>query len=210
MQFMKFLATFVFILCTFARVTFAEINAADSIEWQTIDSALVVRGVVVDLKAQKGPGQVVYFDATIQVTETLKGPAQPSVHVGIRQLLTPNPESWRASKTDLVLFLVDGKRGAAEDPELARFPYVLRPVHGSGSNALELGKTPAFTSNFTVITKDSDVLPAIRAAAKSKVTTSKRVDVPWNTEAMKALYSGSTVWLFVPSDGKLEVQTKKP
>jgi hypothetical protein len=180
----------------------AEINMADSIEWETIDSDAVVRGFVTKIKKHDETATV-WFDLTFQVTESIKGGSKGVIHVGFRDFSSRNPEHWASDKTDLLLILVDGKR-ARDDKELSKMPFVPRPQNMSSTSMFELGTTKAFTSTFGVITKDTDVLAAVRAAAKSTATKSFRVDVPWDTEAMKALWGGSAVWMTVPVDATLE------
>jgi hypothetical protein len=185
-----------------ARPASAEINMADSIEWETIDSDVVARGFVT--KATKhDETKAVWYDLTFQVTESVKGGAKGLIHIGFRDFSSRNPEHWEKDKTDLLVILVDGKR-ARDDKELARMPFIPRPQNMSSTSIFELGKTQAFTSTFAVITKDTDVLAAVRTAAKSTATKSFRVDVPWDTAAQHALYGGSVVWMTVPVDATLE------
>jgi hypothetical protein len=158
----------------------AETNMADSIEWQVADSQVVVRGVVTAVAGS---------DATLQIAETLKGDVKGTLHVSIPNAGKKELEHWRTAKTDLLVFLVGGK---------------LRASHFNSENPFVLGTSKAYTADFQVLTKDSDVLAAVRTAAHSTATKSHRVDVPWDTPAMKALYSGSVVWMNVPVDAALE------
>lgn len=180
----------------------AEINMADSVEWQTIDSEVVVRGFVTAVATTKRHG-VEWSDATVQITETIKGGVKQIVHVGIRGDAA-KVDAWRAAKTDLLLFLVDGKSLLADDRDFGRYPFALRPPNGSTSNPLELGMSKAYTTAFDVLVEGPHVLAAVRTAARSTATTSLRLDVPWDTPAMKALWGGSAVWLTVPVDAALE------
>lgn len=190
------------LLVALATPAAAEINTADSVEWQTVDSEVVVRGFVTSVATTKRH-DVEWSDATIQITETIKGGVKQLVHVGIRGDAA-KVAAWRTNKTDLLLFLVAGKSRVVDDKDFGRYPFVLRPQNGSTNNPLELGTSKAYTTSCDVLTKNTDVLAAARIAARSTATTSLRIDVPWDTPAMKALYGGSAVWLTVPVDAALE------
>ena len=206
------------ILGSLARWTTAEINVADTLEWTTADSSVVVVGTVAAVTRRKGIGSTTWYHVTFKVNETLKGPSQPTVQFVMRHLSGETPEVWRTRKAELLVFLVDWKRRQAYDgdckPDVVRCegeydkaPLALRPSRGDDS-VYELGVTSqantAYTTTFAAITKRDDLLAATRAAASSKATTSHEVDVPFDSEAGRALYSGSTVWLYVPIDATLE------
>jgi hypothetical protein len=166
------------VLIALAAPAAAEINMADSVEWQTIDADLVVRGFVAARTKT---------DVTVQITETLKGGAKKTIVVR-----SPLPVK---DKADLVLFLDKDGDG-----------FVPRESHGDDHSVLELGTHRAYTADFEVLTKPTDVLAAVRRAARSQGTTSIQLGVPWDTPAMKAMYSGSTVFLVVPIDTATEQQ----
>ncbi len=182
----------------------AEINMADSIEWTTVDSDLVVRGKVTAVKTRRGPGGVVWYDATFAVAETLKGPRRRSVTFAVRHLWGPTPAEWRAKRRELLLFLVDSKRRLGEDADYARAPFALRP-HDGAVLALD-GASPdrAYAATFDVLDTRARILDAARAAATSTATSSHRLDVPSDAPAFGALYAGSAVWMTVPVDARLE------
>lgn len=185
-------------------VAAAEINMADSIEWITVDSDLVVRGKVTAVTKRKGPGDVVWYDATVTVAETLKGPKLRTVKIAVRHLYGATPAEWRAKKSEMLLFLVDSKRRVADDKDYAKAPYALRPHDGA---ALVLsGPTPdrAYSSSFDVLDTRDTILAAARAGATSTATRSHRLDVPFDAPAFHALYGGSAVWMTVPVDARLE------
>lgn len=177
---------------------------ADSIEWITVDSDLVVRGKVTAVTKRKGPGDVVWYDATVTVAETLKGAKRRTVKLAVRHLYGATPADWRAKKREMLLFLVDSKRRVADDKDYAKAPFALRPHDGA---ALVLdGPSPdrAYSSSFDVLDKRDTILDAARAAATSTATTSHRLDVPYGAPAYRALWSGSAVWMTVPVDARLE------
>jgi hypothetical protein len=194
------------VLLSLAGPAHAEINAADSIEWQTIDSDVVVQGFVTGATKIARPSGY-WWEITVQINESIKGGVKKSLRFGMRALMGEEPEQWRKNKTDLVLFLVPGKDRVDDHEDFARYDYALRrAMGGEHASAHQLGTDKAYTAAYDAITKPTDVLAAIRGAAKSTVTKSFRVDVPWNTPAMNALYGGSAVWLTVPVDAALEKQ----
>ena len=174
------------VLCFIAAPAAAEINMADSVEWQTIDADVVVRGFVTAVtKSADG------FTVTVQITESIKGGVKKSLQANVHM---PDAARWNKDHTDLLLFLdTDKKHG-----------HVLRPIHGSDHSAFELGTHRAFTTSFGVLEKPTEVLAAVRTAARSTATLSHKVDVPWDTPAMKALWGGSSVFMMVPVDHALE------
>lgn len=182
----------------------AEINMADSIEWITADSDLVVRGKVTAVSKRRGPGDVVWFDVTFGVAETLKGAPRRSVKLAVRHLHGATPADWRAKKRELLLFLVDSARRTADDRDYAKAPFALRPRDGAAMILGPGGTDRAFTAAFDVLDTRDPILAAVRVAATSTATKSHRLDVPFDAPAFSALYSGSAVWMTVPVDARLE------
>jgi hypothetical protein len=201
---MRALVLAVAALVSMPAVTAAEINMADSIEWITVDSDLVVRGTVTAVAKRKGPGDVVWYSATVTVAETLKGPKRRTVTFAVRHLYGATPADWRAKKREMLLFLVDSKRRGGDDKDYAKAPWALRPHDGA---ALVLsGPTPdrAYSSSFDVLDTRAAILAAVRAGATSTATRSHRLDVPSDAPAFHALWGGSAVWMTVPVDARLE------
>jgi hypothetical protein len=182
----------------------AEINMADSIEWVAADSDLVVRGKVTAVAKRKGPGDVVWYDVTVGVAETLKGAPRRSVTFAVRHLYGATPAEWKAKRRELLLFLVDSKRRLGDDKDYARAPFALRP-HDGAALALD-GAAPdrAYSSSFAVLDRRADILAAARAGATSTAPRSHRLDVPYDAPAFQALWGGSAVWMTVPVDARLE------
>ncbi len=188
------------LLCLISRTAAAEMIGADSLEWQTVDADVVVRGTVTAVTATRGPGDVIWYDATVRVTEAIKGKPGATIRLGVRHLFGATPSDWLARRTDLLLFLVEGKDRAAEDKHYARQAFALRPH----SPAVELGATRIQTTALASLRSPDDVLRAARHAARSAATRSHVIDVPMGTPAHGALYGGSSVSLVVPIDAALE------
>lgn len=201
------------VLMAAASPAAAEINVADSVEWMTADADLVVRGTIARVRTRKGPGQVVWYLATVAVTETLAGNAPTRVTFAMRHLHGPTPDDWRRGNTELLLYLVDSKRRVAEDPDYASARFALRVDRGSSSSAIPLtGKAvgPLFAMDFSVARSRGVILWAARRAARFKsAAKSAIVDVPLSTPAFRALYAGSAVWLVAPVDARLEALARR-
>ncbi len=194
------------ILGSVARWTTAEINMADTIEWVTADSDVVIVGSVTQVTKRQA-GAVVWYDTTIRPTETLKGSVGSpgaSVQVAIRYVSGDTPEQWKTRKAELVVFLVGSKRRIADDKDYGKAPYALRASHGD-AGVYDLGRPiAAYTAAFGLLTKRDELVAAVRAAARSNATKAHKLDAPFDSAAGKALWAGSTVWLYVPVDAALE------
>jgi hypothetical protein len=185
------------------------IDFADSIESHAIEAKVVVRGFVTAVTKDKVHDDA-FYDVTIQITESIKGGVKQSLRFALRGSTNHNPYAWRKAKTDLVLFLVEGKDMADDHPAFARYPYTVRRANGGDdASAFVLGKDRAITPTYDVIDKPTDVLAAIRSAVKSGVTETASVDVPPNTPAMKLVAPGDMLELTVPVDARLEQQAIK-
>jgi hypothetical protein len=203
---MKWLAAFVIV--ALARPASAEINMADSIEWQTVDSPVVVRGLVTAVTTTKGAGSVSWYDVTIQIAETIKGNVKSPLRVGIRSF-GQDIDGLRKSKKEVLLFLVPGSSLTSTDKGYAAYPFALRYSSSSTDNPFVIGTSKAYTTDFKALTDETEVLAVVRAAAKSTATKSHRLDIPWHTPAQRALYGGSVVWMTVPVDAALEKRAIK-
>jgi hypothetical protein len=186
----------------------AEINVGESLEWMVADSDLVVRGQVLSVTASRGPGQVVYERARVRIDETIKGVARPVVDILVRHVgPAERPSSWRADRSELLLFLVDSSRRAGEDTAYRRAPFAVRAgVHGLSAIRLGAASPEAFTMDQRVLSSRAAILDAARAAGKFAGRTRP---TPFNLDAdgpiFQRLWAGSAVWLQVPIDARLEV-----
>ena len=203
------------LILVMTRWSTAEINMADSIEWTTADSDLVVVARVARLTERKGPGQTTWFRVTFAVSETLKGPAAKTVDVMVRHLTGDSPAKWKAGNTELLLFLVHGKRRAIRDgecregeacsSEYTTAPLAIRGGRWGEGDAYKLdGSARGYTITHDVISKRADLIAKVRATAGSKATQAFQLDLPLNSPAGRALWGGSAVFLYVPIDAALE------
>lgn len=186
----------------------AEINMADSVEWMSADADLVIRGRVVAAKGTPVQGRLVWYDVTVKVEETLKGPRLATARFSTPHLYGESPLQWKADRTELLLYLVRGARRAKDDPRYGRAPYAPRRGTQESESVLRLGgPRPGrlFTMGYQVVTGRGPILAAARAAATVRGAKGRhKIDLPYASPAFKALYGGSAVWLYVPIDARLE------
>jgi hypothetical protein len=189
----------ILILASLARWTTAEINSADTLEWIAADSTVIAVGKV-EQATKRGTDQLGYYDLAVRVTEKVKGAPGPTIAFamwGDDQVLT-------LKGREVLVFLVEGKRYARHHKPFANEAWVPRSG-GNTTGVYDLAKpAKAFTASFDVIDQRAELLAAVRVAAKSTATKAQRVDAPADSPAFRALYGGSTVWMFLPVDGALE------
>lgn len=201
-----------FVLFTLApRHAAAEINMADSVEWMTADADRVVRGVVTRVTTTRGRGQVRWFRVTFKVRETLKGAKRATVRFTMRHIWGSTPLKWKYNRVELLVYLVASRRRAKEDRRYLLEAFTLRRSTGVIGAVVRLTgpKTdPMYNMRFQHLTRRAQMLQAARQAAKVRAAKGRPVrhtiDLPFNTPAFKALYGGSSVWFYVPADGRLE------
>ena len=199
-----------------ATTCLAEINGDESIDLIIADSDTVVRGRVIAVVRDTGKGSVIYETAKVKVTETLKGPKRDEIILLTRHTGRENiPSQWREEGVEMLFCVVKGERYKDNDKRYAESEWTVRYRWGRLS-AFRLNDKPergVFTTDFKVLTKADDIMKAARQAASASTRKKKllehRVDVPGATEAHKKLYAGSSVYLVVPVDERLEKQAKK-
>ncbi len=195
---------------------YAENNGDESIELIVADSDVVVRGTIERVTVTKGPGDVVYETATAKVAEVLKGDPAEQVAFFVRHLAHEDvPSKWKEQNVELILCLVRSERYKGDDPRYQGCPLALRHRWGKPS-AFHLdgkAKVGAFTIGFEELTRRDEILAAARAAAKVVAGKTKpkelRVDVPFGTPVFQKLDLGSSVFLVVPVDERLEAEARK-
>jgi hypothetical protein len=209
------LAVIAILLLIFPVIARAEIAVGESIEWIVPNSDRIVAATVTKLEttpdANKNPCQVV----TVTVSKTFKGEASDQVVF----VLPPGVPAeyaahWLDEKTSILFCLVknDGKRIALSTD---KFPWVLRASDGR-LNATLLGRSkhettgchPLYTSEFKIVTQPAAVTALIEQTVKTAKQTplpSILLDAPFGgVDVDDDLYAGSTVYLIVPVDEKLE------
>ncbi len=205
-----------FALLLVPSIAQAEINGGESIDWIVADSDLIVRGTLTKVETKRGDGQVVWETATVKVNETLKGEQVTHATFIVRHLGTEDVASARKErKVELLFFLVGSERYVDDDRGYGVTELALRNRWGRHSY-FRLDDNPAtgvFTTDFKVLKKRDDILIAVRNAVTAQAMYDKpkefTVDVPFSTEAFQSLWAGSSVYLVVPADARLEKQAHK-
>lgn len=189
----------------------AEVMGGESIDWIVADSDLIIRGTLTTVETKRGKGQVVWETATVKVNETLKGEKVKHATFVVRHFGFEDVASaLKERKTELLFFLVGSGRYLSDDRGYGVTDLALRKRWGVPS-FVRLNDKPAkdvFTTGFRVLKKRDDVLTSVRNAVKAQAMHDKpkehRVDVPFSTEVFQSLYAGSSVYLVVPADVRLE------
>ena len=104
-------------LALMAPLAFSEIHRAESLEWLTVDSDLIIRGVITDVK--KTPVSMEEFpnlsmeEVVVEINEVLKGNyKEPTVSFVRFNYFNPSEDSaqqWKEARDEFLLFLVRGK-----------------------------------------------------------------------------------------------------
>jgi hypothetical protein len=200
---------------------YAENMAADSIEWLACDAEIIAIGHLKEVRKLKGPGEVVYEDCTLVVTELLKSPAQKNeVSFTFRRFnYHPSMADWMRDDAEVLVFLSTSKDHGPEKhldgalvPTSMSFPLSLVNLAEPGKYLINI--------KFDVLKHGWEVVEATRAGWQAlnnyqltggNVRVKKlRVEVPANTEAHATLDAGSACYLYVPNFMILDNRAKSP
>jgi hypothetical protein len=191
----------------------AELVMVESVDYRVAHADRVVVGTVTALGFLHKSGGYDWRHARLRVEETIRGPASEEVDVLIRG----RGGTWKHDARVLV-FLVDPRRFKRVKP-----PHYPRPAwmadlgwsgladKGHGAIALSNDMPALATRNGGLVRTPAQLLDAVRMAAKQAAATPAKgilVDITLETEAGKALYSGSAVELRVPVDDILIAQAR--
>jgi hypothetical protein len=208
-------------LLAFPATTNAALVGLESIEWVVADSDRVITGKIVNVDKAMNGAEVVEV-VTVEVLKTIKGDHAPRVTFVMQSLLQPLAERWFAKGAPMLFCLVNRNRVDKNVPlpkgvewglrnHTGHSAVLLTPVrrseHVAGEDRLQtLG---VVTSDCNVIEDVDAILKAVEEAARAfpAGTEWKSVilDLPEDTPAFERYYSGSSVWLTVPVDAKLEM-----
>ena len=195
------------------KVSHAEINVVDSLEWMTLDTPLIVRAQATKVSDSKGLGQIVYRDVFLQVQETLKGQVgNKPLRVRLR-LFTGNSTglNWPKNKHSLLFFL---RRGRAQDDRALDGCWVVREPFQS---IIDLSHPErVYTADMKRATKASAILPIVRDFAKRSVPHRYvgapnifkpqegyvRLEIPTDSPCYAEVFGGSACYINVPAQHK--------
>lgn len=181
-----------------------EVNGAESIEWMAYDSDVIAAGTLRSVATRSHRnGRDVWQEATMDVTETLKGDGseRPTFIV---------PPTWTAPSESVICFLVAS--GRYKDYYVRAHEECALAARGRGGFAfcVPLDREPAvgiFDTDFREYTKAEDILRVTREAVAAIVVpqpASTWVEVPMGSDVHRKLYGGSSVFLVAPLSAAME------
>jgi hypothetical protein len=204
--------TILALFVTTSTLARAEINIVDSLEWMSVDARLIVRGKVVRCEDTKGPGDVTYRDATIEVAQVVKGKVEGrTVAVRLRLLGKDGTGlDWKESGHPYLFFLTQGN--PADDKNLAGC-WVTR---GHNYEVIDLEKpAKVYTSDMKKAENAKEILALVTKYAAVPVRPdvgpgnvgkprpgSLVLEVPFDAPIFNELWAGSSVLMVVPADEK--------
>ena len=209
------------VVALLAPSTFAEIMVAESVEWMTNNSPLVVVGKVQMVK-DEGDRR----DITIAIKEVIKGNLQgkslafsvtlPHYDVSIDR---SEASRWKDSQAELLLFLRKATR--AYDGKEMDGRWTLRSPHlkNFGNPAIDLSKPHyVYSMDMTDLEKSEDILKLVREWARksSPAENAQRpniiippkgslaLEIPPDSTIFRSVYAGSSCFLLVPAVEKFK------
>ncbi len=219
----------VFWVVFISPLAFGETNRAESLEWLTVDSDLIVRGVVTEVK--KTMVHIEEFpnlpmeEVVVQINEVLKGSYHnPSISFIRFNYWNPTEESaeqWKEAKSEFLFFLSQGKLSPHMEPvhvDLTK-QWVIRSDYPDGPIDLTNPKRFAYqivSEDMTSPDNGERILQIVRNQLHhtKKITNqfaevknfsqipqgAKILEAPEDSEAYKNLYGGSSVEVIVPEN----------
>lgn len=184
----------------------AEINVVNSIEWLVCHSDLVIRGNItfVDMKGDK-------LTCTIEISEGLKGPLSVTTldfSMPMSKTMADRLKKIMVVNRDVIVFLKNNNAGKK------KMPADYSPIRDDGTglyyvvDLTEPMNMLISAGDFKVLKEAALIISKCKAiAAKANAITDKKknfefkkyyLNVPAETEAYYAIYSGSSCYLFVP------------
>ena len=154
----------IFLALLFSITTLhAEIMGARSIEWLACDAEVIAVGYLKEVRESKGPGEVIYEDCVLVVTELLKPSLQKNEvsFTFIRFNHDPSMAVWMHDGAQLLVFLSTSKDHGPEK----RLDGVLVPTSKSFPLSLvDLSKPGKYLidTKFNVLESGREVLEAAR------------------------------------------------
>ncbi len=196
-----------------AQPAWCEIHRAPSLEWLTVDSDLVVRGTITNVKtitvhlSEQFPS-IPMADMTLRVSEVLKGddpgPAITFKRFDFLQQGNSRAQDWKDTGDEFLFFLVKDKTKSydsdLDDIDLSG-QWIMRADCPYGPIDLKNPKKFAIYIAAADMTSPSDgqkILEIVRNQAAKPASGKKIVEAPWGSKAQKNLFSGSRVDVIVP------------
>ena len=220
-----YLQILILLFVFYSKPVQAEIHVAESLEWLTVDSELIVVGTATDVKStmvsQESYPQLPQEDVTIKIKEVLKGSCSDPIVTVRRWNYSSEKESafeWKNSQSD-ILFFLSKEKNPANMADLnghwgLRADYPYGPIDLStprkfalyivsadmqapedGQAILQIIKNQLNSKNKGRYSSYTPAHLLSPAPAGSMV-----VEVPEDSAAFKNLYGGSSVELIIPQE----------
>lgn len=191
---------------------------ADSIEWITMDSTVIVRGTIAALQTRQDSSGGEWHAVTLAVDETLLGQHEPQRQFVVRSNADDlRLRTWHEARTPLAAFLKPSPCLVARDgPRFMRFALAPRTGWCEGS-LIDLSGTAGpqvFTLELSVLSDPAAITRAIEDSIKSAPVQASRCDhrlqlprqASQNTAWRRYTETGGAIFLHVPIDARLESQ----
>jgi hypothetical protein len=189
-----------------------EIANGWSVEWKVYDADWIGMGTIDDVRITGRDGFPVWVEATLKITETLKGEKRDTLTFALRHVGSgESPSTWKKDACEILLFLVEGRRCESEDREYGKHAWTFLRLEDSAFRLDRAPACPMFDASFAAHETKKDILSATRAALGAMQAAkpgSLRILVPADSPAFKALYGGSAVYLDVPVDKPMETRAR--
>lgn len=196
----------------------AEVMVAESLEWMTNDTPVVVMGKVQQFKDDGD-----WRDVTISIKEVFKGDLEEKTltfRVGIERSKEVN---WKAADSEMLLFL--RKATLEKDGKEMSGHWVLRStaLNSMGNPAIELSKPKyVYSMDMTPLEKSDDILKRVRQWAKQPSPSkdaqppniivvpggSLPLEIPKESPIFRNIFAGSTCYLLVPAAEEFRQKVK--
>lgn len=199
------------------RSSRAEINMSESLELLVTKADWIVAGRITKLSPADPAARGKNSDLTlviVQPTETVKAPTReaprPAVCIGVRGFAAATLAEYQKQGTELLFFLEQTIQATSYEKVLCD----LWPIRNQGSSQPYIvslsnpGKQLLSATTFKVLKDRATILAACKDTMKRFPWPDKRkpddgpqavfLELPFESEAFQALYSGSACFLYVP------------
>ena len=184
----------------------SETIGAYSVEWLTSASRIVAVGEIKSVEKVKGPSEVVYEIYTFKPAQIFKGKGAKTFSFTIRTFSTePVFEHVLNLNDRIIVFLKDYDSGE----QFLKGKLVPTTDQVPLSVAKTDGLKFFISLNFKVMKNEEELLGPVKEALRSEAKYLKThkhseirrfyLEAPMGSEADRALYAGSTTFLFVPN-----------
>jgi hypothetical protein len=196
------------VVALWAPTALAEIMVAESVEWMTNDTPVVVMGKVQQVKDEGD-----WRDVTIAIKEIFKGDLKEKTLTFRSSIESSKAVNWKATHSEMLLFL--RKATIAQDGKALSGQWTLRTaLENHGNPAIDLSKPKyVYGMDMTALGKSEDILKRIREWAKqpSPAEDAQRpniilvpegalpLEIPFESAIFRDIYAGSTCYLLVPA-----------